>query len=86
MASYLDLIADPATSEIAGYALDFLRHAAHELIGSQGFGSSTPDWFLGSSTGDAGVGSSTPDWFLGSSTGDVAVGSSTPLGFLGSST
>ncbi|MEV2223147.1 hypothetical protein ACIBG0_07595 [Nocardia sp. NPDC050630] len=66
MASYLDLVLQPAASEVAGTVLGFLRNVAHDLI--VGFGSSTGDWFNGSSTGNSGTGSSTGDWFLGSST------------------
>ncbi|NEW38860.1 hypothetical protein GV794_20870 [Nocardia cyriacigeorgica] len=66
MASYLDLIANPAASEVAGFMLGQLRDVANDLIA--GFGSSTPDWGLGSSTGDHSTGSSTGDWFTGSAT------------------
>ncbi|WP_330252038.1 hypothetical protein OG874_38990 [Nocardia sp. NBC_00565] len=59
MASYLDLVLQPAASEVAGTVLGFLRNVAHELIA--GFGSSTGDWFNGSSTGNSGTGSSTGD-------------------------
>ncbi|WP_028476167.1 hypothetical protein [Nocardia sp. CNY236] len=62
MASYLDLIANPAASEVAGHALGFFRHVANEMIESWGLGSSTPDWGLGSSTGNPGLGSSTGNW------------------------
>ncbi|MEV0357010.1 hypothetical protein AB0H71_13185 [Nocardia sp. NPDC050697] len=66
MASYLDLLLQPAASEVAGSVLGLIRAGAHDLI--VGLGSSTGDWFTGSSTGSGGFGSSTPDWFLGSST------------------
>lgn len=66
MASYLDLVVNPATSEVAGSALGLLRHVMQDFI--SGFGSSTPDWGLGSSTGNPGLGSSTGNWFSGSAT------------------
>lgn len=66
MASYLDLVLQPAASEVAGSVLGFLRTVAHDLIGDWFTGSSTGDFFLGSSTGNHGTGSSTGDWFTGS--------------------
>ncbi|MET8652920.1 MULTISPECIES: hypothetical protein [Nocardia] len=67
MASYLDLVLQPAASEVAGSVLGFLRHIAHDLIAGGWFtGSSTGDWFTGSTSGSGGAGSSTGDWFTGS--------------------
>ncbi|MEU8897915.1 hypothetical protein [Nocardia sp. NPDC048505] len=66
MASYLDLVLQPAASEVAGSVLGYLRDIAHDLIGGSFLGSSTGDFFGGSSTGNHGTGSSTGDWFTGS--------------------
>ncbi|WP_054816502.1 hypothetical protein [Nocardia arizonensis] len=69
MASYLDLVLQPAASEVAGTVLGFLRTAAHDVltdIGGWFTGSSTGDFFTGSTTGNQGTGSSTGDWFTGS--------------------
>ncbi|MFC9892659.1 hypothetical protein ACFVMC_03090 [Nocardia sp. NPDC127579] len=66
MASYLDLILQPAASEVAGSVLGYLRDIASDLIGDTFLGSSTGDFFGGSSTGDQSSGSSTGDWFTGS--------------------
>ncbi|MET7767938.1 hypothetical protein [Nocardia sp. NPDC005366] len=69
MASYLDLVLQPAASEVAGSVLGFLRHIANDLIagGNWFTGSSTGDWFTGSTSGSGGAGSSTGNWFTGSS-------------------
>ncbi|MBH0780573.1 hypothetical protein [Nocardia bovistercoris] len=69
MASYLDLVLQPAASEVAGTVLGFVRTTVQGVIESTGdwfTGSSTGDFFLGSSTGNHGTGSSTGDWFSGS--------------------
>ncbi|MEV0295843.1 hypothetical protein [Nocardia sp. NPDC050710] len=71
MASYLDLVLQPAASEVAGSVLGFLRNIAHDLVAGTGnwfTGSSTGDFFTGSTTGNQGTGSSTGDWFTGSTT------------------
>ncbi|WP_227998348.1 hypothetical protein [Nocardia australiensis] len=68
MASYLDLVLQPAASEVAGSVLGFIRDVAHDLIANSFYGSSTGDFGLGSSTGNGGLGSSTGDWFTGSAT------------------
>ncbi|MEU2257502.1 hypothetical protein [Nocardia xishanensis] len=71
MASYLDLVLQPAASEVAGAVLGLIREVAHDLVAGTGdwfTGSSTGDWFTGSTTGNGGTGSSTGDWFTGSTT------------------
>ncbi|MGN2641806.1 hypothetical protein ACWEKT_16970 [Nocardia takedensis] len=65
MASYLDLLLQPAASEVAGTVLGFVRNAVQD-VGDFFTGSSTGDFFTGSSTGNHGTGSSTGDWFTGS--------------------
>ncbi|MFD6398079.1 hypothetical protein [Nocardia sp. NPDC060249] len=66
----LDLILQPAASEVAGSALRFIHD--HLVAGP------IVDWFTGSATPNNNMGSSTGDFNLGSSTGDHNWGSTYP--------
>ncbi|MFD3744335.1 hypothetical protein [Nocardia sp. NPDC058633] len=66
----LDFILQPAASEVAGSALQFI----HDQL----FGGPIGDMVTGSATPDNNMGSSTGDHNLGSSTGDHNWGSTYP--------